>query len=58
MVQDFLGREWNDEAFLKQKKLGKSWRKACILWVKLLPLWIYSQTKKESNDWRTKSKSN
>ncbi|MDA9592337.1 M3 family metallopeptidase, partial [Candidatus Actinomarina sp.] len=24
MVQDFLGREWNDEAFLKQKKLGKS----------------------------------
>ena len=24
MVKDFLGRKWNDEAFLKQKKLGKS----------------------------------
>ena len=24
MVLDFLGRKWNDEAFLKQKKLGKS----------------------------------
>ena len=24
MVEDFLGRKWNDEAFLKQKKLGKS----------------------------------
>ena len=24
MVQNFLGRKWNDEAFLTQKKLGNS----------------------------------
>ena len=24
MVEDFLGRKWNDQAFLKQKKLGDS----------------------------------
>ena len=24
MVEDFLGRKWNDQAFLKQKKLGNS----------------------------------